>query len=213
MLGIFLDLETTGLDPKKHSVIDLAFVLVDLSSNTFLTTFQNTIRLPESSWERKDPASMRVNGYTWEEVFQGRDLLEVKNTVVELLTSFKVERGKAVFICQNPSFDRSFFGQIVDVYTQELLRWPYHWLDLASMYWTVFCQSVKEGNREIPEKMSLSKNEIACVYQLPPEAEPHRAINGVHHLIACYQAVLKVKFKEKTASAPFTSPRSVHDQR
>ena len=47
----------------------------------------------------------------------------------------KIKRGEAVFICQNPYFDRAFFAQLIDPDTQEKNLWPYHWLDLASMFW------------------------------------------------------------------------------
>jgi oligoribonuclease len=82
----------------------------------------------------------------------------------------------------------------VDVYTQEKLNWPYHWLDLASMYWVAFFQKKVSLGEPIPQKMSLSKNDIASQYQLPVEDLPHKALNGVNHLLLCYQAVLGIKY-------------------
>ena len=193
MLAIFLDLETTGLDPKKHCVIDAAFKIVNLSTNELVCSFRRVVKPSVLAWESRDPASIEVNGYTWEQVALGADIKVVGEEIVELFTQCKIERGKAVFICQNPAFDRGFFSHFVDVYTQERLNWPYHWLDLASMYWVVNFQKIISRGECLPEKMSLSKNEIAKEYQLPPEATPHRAMNGVEHLIRCYQAVLGLK--------------------
>ena len=85
---------------------------------------------------------------------------------MSLFTSIPIERGKAVFICQNPGFDRAFFTQVVGVYTQERLNWPYHWLDLASMYWTAVYHKLASQHLSLPEKMSLSKNDIAKEYSL-----------------------------------------------
>ena len=93
---------------------------------------------------------------------------------------FKIKRGDAAFICQNPSFDRAFFCQLIDSDKQELLNWPYHWLDLASMYWAT---SLKQGR--LPWETGFSKDRIAAVYQIGPEKKPHRAINGVDHLLSC----------------------------
>lgn len=190
MLAIFLDLETTGLDPRRHCVIDIAFKIVNVSTNELVCSFNRIVKPSSVDWEKKDPASIEINGYTWEQVASGNDIDSIGKEIIELFTMHKIERGKAVFICQNPSFDRAFFAHFVDVYTQESLNWPYHWLDLASMYWVVNFQKTTERGECLPEKMSLSKNDIAKEFHLPPEAIPHRAMNGVEHLISCYQAVL-----------------------
>jgi len=44
----------------------------------------------------------------------------------------------------------------------------------------------------------LAKDKIANAYSLPPEDKPHRAKQGVEHLVQCYQAVMKDKKKETT---------------
>lgn len=108
---------------------------------------------------------------------------------------FKSSRGSAVFICQNPAFDRGFFNLLVDVYVQELLNWPYHWLDLASMFWANIFVKARNSGIPLPDKISLSKNDIAKYYDLPPEENPHKAMRGVDHLILCYRKVL-ISFSE-----------------
>lgn len=189
MLAVFLDLETTGLDPTKHCVIDMAFKIVDLSTDELKYSFNRVVKQSSDAWQNRDLASIEINGYTWEEISLGTDAAMMGKEIIALFTRFSIERGKAVFICQNPAFDRGFFTHFVDVYTQENLNWPYHWLDLASMYWVVNFQKIVNRGECLPEKMSLSKNDIAKEYLLPAEATPHRAMNGVEHLILCYQAV------------------------
>lgn len=195
MRAIFLDMETTGLDPTKHCAIDIAFKVVDIASGDLLGAYQSVVKQPPAEWAKKDPTSVQINGYTWEEVSKGNDAPLVGQEIIALMRKLAIERGNAVFICQNPAFDRGFFTQLVDVYTQERLNWPYHWLDLASMYWVACWQKCANEGVSLPERMNLSKNEIARAYQLPKEVEPHRAVNGVDHLILCYQAVLGVRFK------------------
>lgn len=195
MLAIFLDIESSGLDPCRHHVLDIGLKVVDLSQEGMVRgNYQSIVKQPLLNWEKRDPLSMKINGYTWEQVCQGKEQATVGKEIQELLTSIPIERGKSMFICQNPGFDRAFFAQLVDVYLQEKLNWPYHWLDLASMFWLKECQQKMAKREKIPQEMSLSKNEIARVYGLPPEVEPHRAMNGVEHLIQCYQAVLGVNF-------------------
>lgn len=186
MLAIFLDMEATGLDFIQHRAIDIALKVVDLSSGVEKGVYQSVIRQPEEIWERRDPASMEINGYTWETVEQGKSPEAVKDDIIALFGSLKIAKGNAFYICQNPAFDRGFFSHIIDLYTQEKMGWPYHWLDLASMYWAL----VAHNQKPIPESLNLSKNEIANAYHLPPEATPHKALNGVDHLILCYKAVV-----------------------
>lgn len=195
MQAIYLDIESTGLDPIKHRTIDIAFKVIDVTSQEEIVTYSSIVKVTPEAWARRDPTSIEINGYTWDEVSLGKDVSIVSYEIIELFTQLKIERGKAVFICQNPAFDRGFFNQIVDVYTQERLMWPYHWLDLASMYWGLIVQKCVRDSIPFPAQISLSKNEIAKVYNLPPENSPHRAIKGVEHLIQCYEAVLGVKFK------------------
>lgn len=194
MHAIFLDIETTGLDPKRHHSIDIAFKIIDISKDIPIKEYQSVIRQPPEAWDQRDLTSMKINGYTWEEILTGKGSSEVRSEIIKAFSEVPIQRGAAVFICQNPGFDRAFFSQIVDVYTQESLNWPYHWLDLASMYWAFLSKSYQEKQISFPEVLNLSKNEIAKVFQIPAEKSPHRAINGVNHLIECYQAVIGHRF-------------------
>lgn len=188
MLGIFLDIETTGLDPLQHHALELGIKVVNLVTMELCSSYEAIIRVPVEVWENRDLDSIAVNGFTLEQVEGGRDLSEVGKEVIALLQKEGVARGSAIFICQNPAFDKAFFLQFVDVYTQERLKWPYHWLDLASMFWA-------RHNGNVIDEYHLSKNAIANYYGIPPEQNPHRAMNGVDHLISCYEAVMGAEVK------------------
>lgn len=197
MDAIFLDIETTGLDSMKHRAIDIAFQVVDVSKGTYKGIYQSIIKQPKETWDNRDPASIEINGFTWEQVGSGKEAKQVGQEVIALLKDLGIQRGKAVFLCQNPAFDRAFFTQLVDIYTQESLQWPYHWLDFASMYWALLVEKTIREGKVFPDQMSLSKNDIAKAHQLPEEQKPHRALNGVQHLIMCYEKVLGVKFEKR----------------
>jgi DNA polymerase-3 subunit epsilon/oligoribonuclease len=195
MLAIFLDTESTGLDPQIHNVIEIAFKVIDVLTGHCLASYQSIVSQTPEVWQNKDPQSIEINGFTWEEVIKGKEPTLIGLEIIAILTSLQIERGKSVFICQNPSFDRSFFAQLISVYTQEKLRWPYHWLDFASMFWALRMQESLKGGQPFPKEINLSKNDIANRYNLPPEAHPHRAMNGVDHLILCYQTVIGFNHK------------------
>lgn len=185
MLGIFLDTETNGLNPHRHAILEIAYRILDVTSGECLLSFESMIRQPQTVWQQSDPGSLKVNGFAWKEVSEGKEKHFVAEAIISQFAQLNIDRKSAVFICQNPSFDRAFFSQLVEPDLQESLGWPYHWLDLASMYWS---QSICKGSS--PWKMGVSKDRIAATYGIPSEAKPHRAMNGVDHLILCYKAVV-----------------------
>jgi oligoribonuclease len=193
VLGIFLDTETNGLNAFKHRVLEIAFKIVDLKSGEIKESYHTIIQQPENVWESSDPASLKVNGFTHEKLLLGKKADIAAAEITNILQRNQIRRGEAVFICQNPSFDRIFFSQLVDPDIQESLKWPYHWLDLASMYWAESIRRGKENPRLYPWVTGLSKDKIAAVYHLPNEAQPHQAMNGVDHLLLCYEKVIGFK--------------------
>ncbi len=190
MMGIFLDTETNGLNSQIHKILEIAYKIVDLSNGSVLEEFHSIIAQPIEVWEKSDPNSLKINGFSWAEVAKGIPSTAISQTIIDSFTKWGIRRKKAVFICQNPSFDRAFFSQLVDPETQELLSWPYHWLDLASMYWAITLRKATERLGPLPWDTGFSKDLIAKHYQLPTESTPHRAMNGVSHLLLCYQAVV-----------------------
>ena len=188
MLGIFLDSETNGLNPRKHHVIEIAFKLIDVETGEKKDECASIISISETEWEKSDRESLKINGFTWEMVKGGMPREKVAERVRECFDKWAIRRGAAVFICQNPSFDRVFFSQLIDTDEQEMRKWPYHWLDLASMFWSLSIQ--KRGSGKFPWEIGCSKDKIATSLNLPKEMNPHRAMNGVDHLLLCYEAIV-----------------------
>ncbi len=189
MLGIFLDIETNGLNTQKHKIIEIAYKIVDVRTGEVLESFETILRHPFKEWKQSNPSSLQVNGLSWEDIKGGMKPEKVADIVKESFSRYNITRRNAVFICQNPSFDRAFFCQLIDADVQEELEWPYHWLDLASMHWMHCLVGGKGG--VLPWETGLSKNEIAAFYHLPIEKRPHKAMNGVNHLLLCYQTFVK----------------------
>lgn len=171
-------------------MVEIAFKIVDLKTGEQKESFQQVISHPADLWEKSDQESLKVNGFTWDEISQGASPKNASQKVIDLFSKWGVKRGAAVFICQNPSFDRVFFSQLIDPDTQELLNWPYHWLDLASMHWALTMNQAILNKGPFPWETGFSKDLIAAHHKLPKEEKPHRAMNGVRHLLLCYEAVV-----------------------
>ena len=190
MLGIFLDSETNGLNAEVHKLLEIAFQIVDLHTGDVKKVYQSVISQPHDFWVKSDPESLKINGFTWDEVLGGKPPKVVEQEIIQIFADYGIQRKKAVFICQNPSFDRVFFSQLIHPNTQEVLRLPYHWLDLASMHWAILIDAAKRKKGPMPWEVGLSKDMIAAFHNLPAENKPHRALNGVSHLLLCYKAVV-----------------------
>lgn len=191
MRGIFLDIETDGLDPDMHQALEVGVSIYDLHTMTCICEYSSFVRCSERHWTfGSDPRALEVNGITFDDVKDAKEASEICCDLAELFLSHEIDKTNSVFICQNPSFDRGFFPQIMPIETQHELELPYHWLDLASMFWS----RIVDTNRDHVMKSSIpfSKDAIAEYLGIPKEEKPHRAINGVHHLIACYRALFDV---------------------
>jgi oligoribonuclease len=173
--AIFLDLETTGLDATRHTVIDIALCCVDMTTYQRQASYQSLVAVDRAAWDYADAKSLVIHGYTWDELQTGQTLEQVASDLIDFFQTHDINRNTAIFICQNPSFDRAFFTQIISIAIQEQLRWPYHWLDLASMFWALQVKHFQYNNQPLPSNFSLSKNAIAAHYHLPPEDDIHRA--------------------------------------
>lgn len=191
MIGIFLDIESNGLDPRRHRILEIAFKCVHLEDKKILKVFDHTIYQPPSIWEQSDPKSLKVNGFKPSPSHGDLTEKEAASKIISYFDALNIHRDKAVYICQNPSFDRSFFSQLIDPSFQEKKLWPYHWLDLASMFWAFQEAEHLKKQQKAPWEIGISKNKIARFLGLQEEKAPHRALQGVEHLIACYFALLE----------------------
>ena len=185
MIGIFLDTEANGLDFSINRCIEIALKLVNLDSKELIASYESIIYQDANIWAKSDPASLKVNGFSYDIVEKGKKESDVSKDIIELFLKHQIHRTNAIYICQNPSFDRAFFAQIVSSKVQEENLWPYHWLDLASMFWALSLNG-KFKDVKNPFDVGLSKNKIAKYLKLDEEKMPHKAMRGVDHLMECY---------------------------
>jgi oligoribonuclease len=190
MLGIFLDSEATGLNPHIHRLLEIAYKIIDLKTGVLKESYQALVCQPEQIWKKSDPQSLKINGFTYAMNVSGKKETEVQEEIILSFQRSKIHRTTAVFICQNPSFDRAYFSQLIDPNLQETFMWPYHWLDLASMFWALQMNRAIDKKEKFPWEIGISKDQIATFLHLDKESVPHRAMNGVDHLLACYRGIV-----------------------
>lgn len=188
MYLIFLDTETSGINPEKHRLLEIAYKIFDSLNEKLVLSYSSIVSQTPEVWAEADPKSLEINGFGWEELLHGKTEKVVASEIINDLNRLELGQKGGIFICQNPSFDRAFFLQLVNADLQKHFGWPYHWLDLASMYWAMHLMKNRQVAMHFKEG-NLSKDEIAKHYGLPVETLPHRAMKGVDHLLACYEAL------------------------
>ena len=190
MLGIFLDIETNGLNSYRHRSLEIAFEIVELVSGKSKGAYHAFLDQDEAVWDSSDPESLKINGLSPEKMPGAIREEQAAQEVTQLFEELGVSRQSALYICQNPSFDRAFFSQILSPDIQEAKGWPYRWLDFASMVYAQRLEKAQRHNGPMPWEGGLSKDAIAAALMLPEEKRPHCARRGVEHLLLCYKHAL-----------------------
>ncbi len=97
---IFIDTETTGLEPRIHEVIEIAIIRVNLKLGTRII-YETKIK-PQHI-ETASPKALEVNGYTEEAWAKAPYLGEIAREIVELLKD-------GIIVGHNVSFDTSMIS-------------------------------------------------------------------------------------------------------
>lgn len=167
---VAVDLETTGLDPLKHEIIELGFVIFD--DKTFKVYGQFNLKIIPEHIERASKKALEVNGYDpkdWDDAIP----------LHQALTFFAQATDKATLVAHNVAFDWSFLDVAFNgLGIKNTLN--YHKLDSLSIAWA------KIDHQKL---FSWSLKTICTYLGLEPEPKVHRAVNGA---IKCYEVYKKL---------------------
>lgn len=169
---IFVDLETTGLDPEQHEIIEIACLVVD--GETFVVKKQYEEKIKPIHLETANPNSLQVNGYSDEEWREAKSLFDVLKEVNQLTPG-------GILVGWNVSFDWGFLERGFK-YLGMLPQFDYHRIDVMSIaYAKVYSQKeIRElGMRKIAPHLGINLQ----------ERKPHRAAEDVQ---ACFEIFKKL---------------------
>lgn len=165
---IILDVETTGLDSKRHSIASIG--AVDFLSP--LQTFYQECRIPEGA--EIDQRALEINGFD-EASLRSAD----KPSLEEVIFSFRAWylcRDQRTLAGENPSFDRDFVSEAAKRYGITLFV-GHRTIDLHTL---CYAHHLRRGL--VPPhkdgRTNMNTDSIFVYVGLPPEPKPHHALVG-----------------------------------
>ncbi len=167
------DLETTGLDPTIHEIIDVGLIVIHPQTFEILFTLDKKVK--PRHIEMATPKALEVNGYNETEWVHAPDLKSVMETYATFAKN-------AVFCSHNITFDWAFM-EVAFKKTEVLNTMDYHRLDL----FTMACVLLR--------KRGLTKFRLKNICEfldIPPEPDMHRAFNGTFSAYEVYKKLAEL---------------------
>lgn len=176
---IWIDTETTGLDPSKHEMLEVAVV-----TETVLTDGSGSIingwsaKIAPERIETADAKALQINGYTPETWAGAPTFREVADELAELLASGSIVCG------HNVGFDVAFI-EAAFARIGRKVRLPYHKLDTVTMAYAAW-NAAGTGP-------GLSLDKLRKHLAMPTEGS-HSALKDAEDArIVYYEALSKLK--------------------
>lgn len=165
---IIIDVETTGTDPQKHSILSIGAV----NSNDTSKQFYEECRMWEGA--HIDENALTVNGFSSEDAE-----LESKQSEAELIHDFLTWvdlQDEITPAGLNPLFDLGFL-QAAAKRAGENYTLPHRSIDLHSVAYT---HMISRGITPpvLNKKTDLNSDKIMEYVGIPTEPRPHKALNG-----------------------------------
>jgi len=181
----FVDVETTGLIPGHHEMIDIGIVMTDLDGAELGELF---IRIQPEFPERTDDGARAVNAFDadrWREL-QALSQLDAIEKMLAFHSDIAGERN-VLMVAFNSHFDTAFLDHL---YRSQDRSWRelYHYfvLDLPSMAWSLGFHGLTGS----------SVSSMLDIEDEPHVAELHTGITGARLNARIYRGLLARKNRE-----------------
>lgn len=166
-----IDLETTGLDPERHEIIEIGAIVFDDKDFKIYHTLET--RIQPTHIETAEARALEVNGYNEED---WQDAIPLAKALEHLA----LIASDSTMLAYNVSFDHSFLDK---AYKDCGIETPfaYHRIDILSIAWA-----------KIPHaKVQSWKLRTICSYlNIIPEAKVHRGGAGAMKGFGVYKALM-----------------------
>jgi DNA polymerase III epsilon subunit-like protein len=178
----FVDVETTGLVPGYHEMIDIGVVLANLQGEEVDRLF---VRIMPEHPERTDEEAAAINGFSverWSEL----DAVSTERAVERIIDFHKAAAGgkRILMVAHNSQFDAAFVDFLLRAagHRRDEIYF-YYVLDIPSMAWGL-------GLRQL---YGQSLAEFFGIPDEPRVAEEHTGITGADLNLRMYRQLLQYR--------------------
>lgn len=174
-----VDVETTGLDPAFHEMIDIGLIYTDLDGNELDLLY---LRIMPAHPERIDDGARRVNAFD-AETWRAKGAVSEAEAVAKIVSFHDRMSGerRVLFTAYNAWFDQAFTAAL---FARHGVEWRdlffYHVLDIPSMAWG-------QGLRALNATQLSRALGLADETRVPVE---HTGLTGATFNVAVYRALI-----------------------
>ena len=167
---LVLDIEASGLNVEKHSIVSLGALDLDNPSNRFYAECR--------VWDGAhiDPQALEVNGFTEAEITDSNKMTEEE--LIRNFIGWSKDLQNRTFAGQNVSFDRDM-AKAAAHRAHENWNFAHRTIDAHTLCWM---HMVKAGLQppvdEEHHRSALNLDTVLNYCGIPDEPEPHNALTG-----------------------------------
>ncbi len=172
---VFIDIETTGLNPEEHEIIEIGCLVVN--GQTFEVKTKYHARINPKHPDRWDTKAKELIGYSRRKWSNTKELSNILNKINKLSSG-------GILAGWNVSFDWSFLRKAFE-HLSMTPQFDYHRIDVMSIAYAALYLKPKV------ESLSLRKVAVSFGMSLP---ETHRAMDDIK---ATYEIFKKIMKNEK----------------
>lgn len=183
---IVLDIETTGLDPKKHSIIEVGAIEFENPRNIF----NERCRIWNGA--EIDRGALDINGFSLHEITDPE--IQSPGDLLLKFIDWISSIGDRTIAGQNVDFDIGFLNK-----SSKMANLPFDFgkrkVDLHSLVYAHFLS--RNIRPPLKNKLSNLNSDVIMNYVgIPAEPKPHKALNGARYelealsRLICGQGVL-----------------------
>jgi DNA polymerase III epsilon subunit-like protein len=168
-----VDVETTGIDARRHSLLSIGVVSLEDPSRTFYEECR--------VWDGAaiEQEALNVNGFTGLQAIDPS-----RQSEAELTVKLKEWLGPApIMIAHNAAFDRDFVAAAFKR-AGSVSPFSFRTIDIHSVVY----MHLLRNKKDIPKSLSL--NMCLKMFGLPREPDPHNALTGAQCNVALFNSVL-----------------------
>lgn len=177
---LFIDVETTGLSPFLHEVIEIGLLLAD---NNLEVTKEKVIKIFPTPDHPINDKSLKINGF-YQRLEEWDKYAVTKNEAVNEIMNLhknKLNQKKYTIISHNLYFDMGFLQSLFRRVNTDIKK-----LTVKRMFDTV---SMAKSLGFV----SLTGDNLLKKFDIEPETEPHTALKGVYKTYKIYKNLMRRK--------------------